>query len=223
MVRELQLVIGNKNYSSWSLRAWLAAKASGLAFEEILIPLDRPETKGLLEEHSPSGLVPVLKAGTHTVWDSLAIIETLNDLAPDAGIWPSDTMTRAWARAVAAEMHAGFYRLRRDMPMDLRAHHPGEQHTEGALSDAAKIIAIWTACRDAHADQGPYLFGAWSAADMMYAPVVGRFRTYGVELPQRLQSYCDAVWAQPDMAEWLTGAKSEPYVIEYDLGTGDNT
>ncbi len=220
MVPELQLVIGNRNYSSWSLRAWLAAKASGLAFEEILIPLDRPETKGLLAQHSPSGLVPVLKVGSHTVWDSLAIIETLNDLAPGAGIWPQDAMTRAWARAVSAEMHAGFFRLRRDMPMDLRTSLPGAQHTEGALGDAAKIIDIWSACREAHSANGPFLFGDWSAADMMYAPVVGRFRTYGVELPAPVQAYSDAVWAQPDMAAWLAGARAEPYVIEYDLGPG---
>lgn len=215
MVPELQLVIGNKNYSSWSLRAWLAARASGLAFEEILVPLDRPESKGLLAKYSPSGLVPVLNVGAQTVWDSLAIIETLNDLAPDAGIWPKDAMTRAWARSVSAEMHAGFYRLRRDMPMDLRATYPGEGHTEGALADAAKVMAVWTSCLDAHADRGPYLFGSWCAADMMYAPVVGRLRTYGVEMTAAVQRYADAVWAQPDMASWLAEAEAEPYVIEY--------
>jgi len=211
---ELQLVIGNRNYSSWSMRGWLAMRHTKLPFEEIFIPLNRPETAATLVQHSPSLLVPVLKIGGTMVWDSLAIIEALNELAPDAGLWPADGMARAVARSVSAEMHAGFYRLRRDMPMDLRAYRPGEQHTDGALRDADRIQTLWAACRARFAAGGPFLFGAWSAADIMYAPVVGRFRTYGVPLSTDAHDYMDAVWAQPDMAVWLKAANEEPYTIE---------
>lgn len=214
MPKALKLVIGNRNYSSWSMRGWLAARQSGLTFEEVFIPLDRPETKAALKQHSPSGLVPVLVMDDTVIWDSLAIIEALNDLAPSAGIWPADATQRAVARAVTAEMHAGFYRLRRDMPMDLRASHPGTRHTEGALHDAAVICARWQECLRTYGGGGPYLFGAWSAADMMYAPVVGRFRTYGVPVPDNVSAYMDAVWAQLDVAAWVEAAIDEPYVID---------
>lgn len=213
MASSLKLVIGNRNYSSWSLRAWLAARHSGLPFHEVLVPLDQPDTAARLAEHSPSGLVPVLGMDGETIWDSLAIIEALHELAPDAGIWPKDRRLRAIARSVAAEMHAGFFRLRRDMPMDLRASRPGVRNTEGALADAARIIARWRACRASYGDGGPFLFGAWSAADMMYAPVVGRFRTYGVTMDAMARAYADAVWSQPDMAAWLGMAVDEPYSI----------
>jgi len=210
---ELQLVIGNRNYSSWSLRGWLAMRHSKLPFEEIFIPLNRPETADALAQYSPSLLVPVLKIGGTLVWDSLAIIEALNELAPGAGLWPVDSMARAIARSVSAEMHAGFHRLRRDMPMDLRAHRPGEQHTDGALKDADRIQALWADCRTRFAAGGPFLFGAWSTADIMYAPVVGRFRTYGVPLGNEAQTYMDAVWSQPDVAAWVGAARDEPYTI----------
>ena len=214
MPASLKLVIGNRNYSSWSMRGWLAARHSGLAFDEIFIPLSHPETKATLKQHSPSGLVPVLVMDGTVIWDSLAIIEAFNDLAPSAGIWPTDVTVRAVARAVCAEMHAGFYRLRRDMPMDLRASNPKTRHTEDALADAALICARWHECRATYGDGGPYLFGAWSAADMMYAPVVGRFRTYGVPVPNDIAAYIDAVWAHPDVAAWVAGAIDEPYVID---------
>ncbi len=209
-----QLVIGNRNGSSWSLRAWLALRHSGLPFEEIFIPLDQPETRAALEEHSPSGLVPVLKIKGAVVWESLAIIETLNEFAPDAGLWPADPVARATARAVSAQMHAGFYRLRRDMPMDLRSDHAGQDHSEEALADANQVIRLWADCREWFGAEGPYLFGRWCAADMMFAPVVGRFRTYGVPVDAMSADYMDAVWSQPDMAAWVALAKDEPYTIQ---------
>ena len=209
----IALVIGNRNYSSWSVRAWLAMKHSGLAFEEIFIPLDLPDTKAAIAKHSPSGLVPVLKVGDNIVWESMAIIETLAELAPDMKFWPEDFAARAMAKSVSAQMHAGFFRLRRDMPMDLRNNLPGQNHTEGALGDAAKITALWTACLERFGGTGPYLFGDWSAADMMYAPVVGRLRTFGVPTNNICENYMDAVLAHPDMAAWMDGAKAEPYVI----------
>ena len=210
----LEIVIGNRNYSSWSLRGWLAIKHTGLLFTEIFIPLNQPETKAQIAANSKSGLVPVLKVDGHEVWDSLAIIETLNDLAPDAGLWPDDFSTRARARSVSAEMHSGFYPLRRDMLMDLRSTHTGIGHTEGALKNAARISELWTDCRDAYGAGGDYLFGAWSAADMMYAPVVGRFRTFGIPVDAKVQKYLDAVWAHPDMREWVQSAVDEPYTID---------
>jgi glutathione S-transferase len=209
----LEIVIGNRNYSSWSLRGWLAIKHTGLLFTEIFIPLDMPDSKAQIAANSKSGLVPVLKVDGFEVWDSLAIIETLDVLAPDAGLWPDDFDARARARSVSAEMHSGFYPLRRDMPMDLRGSHPGVGHTDKALANAARICDLWTDCRDSFGAGGDFLFGKWSAADMMYAPVVGRFRTFGVPVDAKVQKYMDAVWAQPDMAEWVQGAKDEPYTI----------
>lgn len=209
----LEIVIGNRNYSSWSLRGWLAIKQTGLLFTEIFIPLSMPDSKAQIAANSKSGLVPVLKVDGFEVWDSLAIIETLNDLAPDAGLWPEDFDARARARSVSAEMHSGFYPLRRDMPMDLRGSYPGLGHTESALQNAARICALWTDCREKFGSGGDYLFGQWSAADMMYAPIVGRFRTFGVPVDATSQKYMDAVWAQPDMAEWVQGAIDEPYTI----------
>ena len=155
----IALVIGNRNYSSWSVRAWLAMKHSGLAFEEIFIPLDLPDTKAAIAKHSPSGLVPVLKVGDNIVWESMAIIETLAELAPDVKFWPEDFAARAMARPVSAQMHAGFFRLRRDMPMDLRNNLSGQNHTEGALGDEAKITTLWTACLERFGGRGPCLFG----------------------------------------------------------------
>jgi glutathione S-transferase len=214
MPPNLQIVIGNRNYSSWSLRAWLAIRHSKLPFDEIFVPLNRPETDVALLAHSPSKLVPVLKMGGSIVWDSLAIIETLAELAPAAGIWPGDATERAIARSVCAEMHSGFHRLRRDMPMDMRARQPGQQHTEGALADATRIMARWSECRARAGADGPYLFGDWSAADMMYAPVVSRFVTYGVPATGEIEAYMDAVRAQPDVAEWIAVAEQETYEIK---------
>lgn len=213
MSDSIALVIGNRNYSSWSVRAWLAMKHSDLAFEEIFIPLNLPDSKSAIAKHSPSGLVPVLKVGDNIIWESLAIIETLAEMAPDVSFWPKNFAARAMARSISAQMHAGFFRLRRDMPMDLRSNLSGQNHTEGALGDAAKITTLWTTCRERFGDTGPYLFGDWSAADMMYAPVVGRLRTFDVSTSDICESYMDAVLAHPDMAAWMAGAKAEPYVI----------
>lgn len=210
----LALVIGNRNYSSWSLRGWLAMKLSGLPFEEIFIPLNRPETAAALSEHSPSKLVPVLKISETIVWDSLAIIEALNDLAPDAEVWPREMKARAVARSISAEMHSGFYRLRRDMPMDIRADKSDEPKSEEALTDIKRIEQIWLDCRETYGADGPFLFGAWSAADIMYAPVVTRIRTYDVTLDPQAETYMDAVFGQTHMADWVLEARNEPYVID---------
>lgn len=212
------LVIGNKNYSSWSLRAWLAIKRTGIDFEEIVVPLMRPETREAIRTHSPSGKVPLLKHGDDTVWDSLAIAEYLAERFPAAGLWPADPAARAVARSVAAEMHAGFMALRRGLPMNLRAHYPDHARAADVDADVARVQEIWRSCRSRFGAGGPFLFGRFTAADAFYAPVVGRFRTYDVALDAAGQAYADAVWHTPDMTQWVTAAVAEPYVVpEYEL------
>ncbi len=209
----LRLVIGNKNYSSWSLRAWLALRAAGAAFDEELVPLDQPGTREQLQARSPSGRVPVLVHGALVVHESLAICEYVAELFPAAGLWPTDRAARAVARAVSAEMHAGFADLRAAMPMDIRGEYAGTGHTPGALRDAERVMRIWRECRDRFGGEQRFLFGAFSIADAMFAPVVTRFRSYGVELGAVEQSYADAVWAHPPMQEWIEAARREPWVL----------
>jgi glutathione S-transferase len=212
------LVIGNKNYSSWSLRAWLALRQTGIGFEEVLVPLMRPETRAAILAHSPSGKVPLLRLGDDQVWDSLAIAEYLAERFPAAGLWPTDAGARAVARSVAAEMHAGFMALRRAMPMNLRAHLPGRPRAEDVRADIARIQDIWTSCRSRFGAAGPFLFGGFTIADAFYTPVVGRFRTYDVPLTGICRQYADAVWHTPDMQAWVAAAAVEPYAIaEYEV------
>ncbi|MDA0996789.1 MAG: glutathione S-transferase family protein [Proteobacteria bacterium] len=211
---KLKLIIGNRNYSSWSLRGWLALKHIGRQFEEIMIPLDQPETAAAIAAHSPSGLVPALDIDGTVVWESLAIIEALHDLAPEAGLWPRERQARAVARGVAAEMHAGFAALRRDMPMDLRASKPGQGHTEAALTNIGRIDALWQQCRETYGGGGPYLFGAYCGADIMFAPVVGRFMTYAPPLSAVAGAYADTIWNHPDMVAWVAAARAEPWTID---------
>jgi glutathione S-transferase len=214
---EFTLVIGNKNYSSWSLRGWLTAKISGIDFDEIVVPLDRPEAQAAIRKHSPSGRVPVLLHDGFAVWESLAIAEYLNDLRPAAGLWPASDKARAVARAISAEMHAGFAELRTRMPMNIRASYPGKGMTPEVRADIERITGLWRDCRQRFAgaaskDDG-FLFGTISAADAMYAPVVTRFRTYGVKLDTDADAYCKVVVAHPAMKEWISASKSEPWSI----------
>ncbi|MDD9876429.1 MAG: glutathione S-transferase family protein [Magnetovibrio sp.] len=210
---EFELVIGNRNYSSWSLRAWLMLMQTGASAEEIVIPLDQGSYKEDILAHSPAGQVPILKHGAVTVWDSLAIGEYLAERFPDAGLWPDAPDQRARARAVACEMHAGFVALRTHMPMDLRNAYPGQGREAGVAADIRRIIDIWSSALAA-SSAGPYLFGGFTIADAMYAPVVGRFQTYDVALPDDCRAYADAVWAHPHMRAWVNAARDEPWVIE---------
>jgi glutathione S-transferase len=220
---EFTVVIGNKNYSSWSLRGWLMAKIAGIEFEEIVIPLDLPETQAAIRKHSPSGRVPVLLHRGLAVWESLAIAEYLNDLRPEAGLWPPAAAARAHARSISTEMHAGFLELRNNMPMNIRASYPGKGMTPAVRADIERVTSIWRDCRKRFSgafqkDDG-FLFGAFGAADAMFAPVVTRFRTYGVKLDTDSEAYCNAVLAQPPMKEWIDAAKHEPWLIQtYELG-----
>ncbi|MEL3890659.1 glutathione S-transferase family protein [Ferrovibrio sp. MS7] len=205
----LILVIGNKNHSSWSLRPWLALKAAGLAFEERLIGLRRPETKAEILRYSPSGKLPLLIDGALSVWDSLAICEYVAERAPQAGLWPEAADARAVARAVAAEMHSGFMPLRRDYSMDISRRFP-DQGSPEAKADALRVQEIWRDCRARFGQsRGDFLFGGFGIADCMYAPVVTRFRTYGLALDPVSQAYCDAVMAHPAMREWCQAAEQE--------------
>ena len=219
---DFAVVIGNKNYSSWSLRGWLMAKIAGLEFEEVVIPLDLPDTQAAIRKHSPSGRVPVLLHRGLAVWESLAIAEYLNDLKPEAILWPSSAAARAHARAISAEMHAGFAELRNNMPMNIRASYPGKGMTPGVRADIERITGLWRDCRKRFAgafqkDEG-FLFGTFGAADAMYAPVVTRLRTYGVKVDSDGDAYCNAVLAHPAMKDWIDAAKHEPWLIaEYEM------
>ena len=202
------LVIGDKRYSSWSLRAWLGLRHAGLPFQEIKVKLRQPDTRAQILPHSPSGKVPLLKHGGIVVWESLAILEYLAELVPSARLWPSDPAARAEARAVAAEMHAGFVALRRDMPMDCTSRLTVAA-TDEVKADIARIVDIWHDCRRRRGSGDRFLFGSFGAADAMFAPVVSRFVTYGVELPAEAAVYRDAVMALPALREWVEGAAAE--------------
>ncbi len=214
----ITIVIGNRNYSSWSLRGWLALRQTGRAFEEILVPLDRPETRAAIRRHSPSGRVPLLRHDGLRIWDSLAIAEFLAETYPAAGLWPEDAAARATARAVAAEMHAGFAALRRELPMDMRARVPGRRYGEETARDIRRIREIWSECRTRFGAGGPFLFGRFTAADAMFAPVVSRFVTYGVPLDADAAAYRDAVRDHPPYRDWADAAEAEPWVIDDPAG-----
>jgi glutathione S-transferase len=212
-IMTLTLVIANKNYSSWSLRAWLTLKQAEIDFEEVRIVLNTPETHAQILQYSPSGRVPALLHDQLIVWESLAICEYVAELAPDRHLLPEERSARAIARAVSAEMHAGFRDLRESMPMDCRARLPGQGRKSGVQADIDRITELWRNCRQQFGQSGDWLFGQFSIADAMFAPVVSRFVTYEVELDPVSRDYADTVWALPAMQDWLTAAAAEPEVI----------
>ena len=215
---DLTIILGNKNYSSWSLRAWLALVATGAAFDEIVIPLWLDGTKERILAHSPSGKVPALRHGDVVVWESLAICEYLAEAFPDAGLWPADPAARAVARSISHEMHAGFMALRRAMPMNCRAAMPGKGMADGVAADIDRIQAIWRDCRGRFGSDGDLLFGEFTIADAMFAPVASRFRTYEVVLEDIAQAYVDALHALhalPAMRTWLAAAEAEPQTVDH--------
>jgi glutathione S-transferase len=212
----LHLVIGNKNYSSWSFRPWLAMKVGGIAFDETVISLEAQDFKARVMAVSGAGKVPVLIDGDTRVWESLAILEYLAEKFPAAALWPKDAATRAQARAVAAEMHAGFVPLRRLLPMNVWRPVKPRALDDGSKTDAARIDAIWRDCRARYGAAGPFLFGAFGAADAMYAPVVWRFLTYAVEVSDTAHAYMRAMMRLPAWSEWRDAARREPWVLEHD-------
>ena len=211
----LTLVIGNKNYSSWSMRPWVLLKQLGIPFEEKKLRFHSDEWDGEIERWSPSRLVPVLWRDKQTVWDSLAIAEAVHEWFPDKGVWPKDPVARALARCASAEMHSGFRDLRTNMPMNIRASHPGKGMKPEVQANIERIETIWAEARSRFAAGGPFLFGAFSAADAMYAPVVMRFKTYAVKLSHDAQAYCDAMQAAAGVRAWVEDAlKEKEFVAE---------
>jgi glutathione S-transferase len=212
----LHLVIGNKNYSSWSFRPWLAMKVAGIEFEETVIPLGSSDFKTRVMALSHAGRVPVLIDGEVRVWESLAILEYLAEKFPESGLWPKELAARAHARAVASEMHAGFVPLRRHLPMNVWRPVKPRALDDGAAADAARIDSIWSECRVKFGAGGAFLFGAFCAADAMYAPVVWRLHTYAVEVGARSRAYMAAMMALPAWKEWREAARREPWVLAHD-------
>jgi len=210
----LTLVIGNRNYSSWSMRAWVLLRQLGIDFEERRLRFDSDEWDAGIGRWSPSGLVPVLWRGGVAVWDTLAIAETVAEWFPDRGVWPADPVARAFARAASAEMHSGFRNLRARMPMNIRASHPGKGMTPEARADIARIERLWAEARRRFGAGGDFLFGRFSAADAMFAPVVTRFITYDVPLDAACVAYCEHIMALPAMKEWVAAAEAEPDEID---------
>jgi glutathione S-transferase len=205
----VRLVIGNKNYSSWSLRPWLFMRHHGIAFEEVRLPLDTDAYRERIGSLSPTGRVPVLHDGDRIVWDSLAILEYLADLHPELGGWPRDEGARALARCIAAEMHSGFADLRSGLPMNCTRTCSLHAISAGARRDIERVQAVWSQARQAYGHDGPFLFGRFGIADAMYAPEAIRFRGYGVPLDATAQAYVEALYALPAMREWLAGAAAE--------------
>jgi glutathione S-transferase len=212
----MQLVVGNKNYSSWSMRPWVLAREKGIAFKEVLLDFDAATRVVGIERYSPAGKVPVLIVDGEAVWDSLAICETLAELYPDKRIWPAAAAARRAARAICAEMHSGFQSLRSTMSMNIRARYPGKGRTDETEKDIARIVAIWTSCRARYGAAGAFLFGEFTAADAFYAPVATRFQTYGVSLPAAAQAYADALLAARAVREWCDAARHAKPLAQYD-------
>jgi glutathione S-transferase len=212
----LKLVIGNKNYSSWSMRPWLALRASNIAFEEIFIPLytDNPADKDRILSFTRSGKVPCLIDGDVAVWDSLSIIEYVAERFPEAKLWPEDRAARAHARSISAEMHSGFLPLRNECGMNLHRPIRGVTLSADARANVARIDQVWSECRARHGKSGPFLFGAFGAADAMFAPVVHRFRSYAVDVSPVAKAYMETMMALPAFAEWTKAGLAETLVIE---------
>ena len=204
----LTLIIGNKNYSSWSMRPWVAMTAFNIPFQEVRVLLDQPDTAGKIAHYSACGRVPVLLAGDITIWDSLAICEYLAEQFPEKHLWPQDVAARAMARSVCAEMHSGFTGLRTAMSMNIKGRFPGRGRTADAQADIGRISEIWEECLSRFGHH-QFLFGDFSIADAYFAPVVMRFRSYGVSMAPALNAYCDRVCAHPAVARWIAEALAE--------------
>lgn len=215
-MNKVQLVIGNRNYSSWSLRAWLCLRKSGVKFETVLLPLDTEEFEATIGDYSPTRRVPVLWDDGQCIWDSLAICEYINERFAGGTMWPDDIYSRGLGRAMAAEMHSGFAALRNKLPMNLRTTNREVPLDDALLADIERLFSLWGDALTCHSDRGPWLLGEFSIADAMFAPVVMRFRTYGISLPEDVRTYSEHVQADPDIGEWLAAALQESWIVEAD-------
>ena len=205
----LKLVIGNKNYSSWSMRAWLALKHTGASFEEVMVPLDTPATAEGIAKFSPAGRVPVLIDGELTIWDSLAICEYLNERMPLAKLWPEDRQARAVARSISAEMHSGFQALRSDCVMKIKARFAAKPLRPEVQADVARISQLLAETRRRYGRGGPYLFGTFTIADAFFAPVASRVKTYALPMEPAALEYIESLWSSPPVKAWVDGALAE--------------
>jgi len=215
----LKLVIGNKNYSSWSMRPWVLLRQADIPFEEVQLRFadaDGGLTVVGIEKYSKAGKVPVLLVDGEPVWDSLAIAETAAELFPEKQLWPADARARRLARSACAEMHSGFQALRVKMPMNIKGSHPGKGLTPESQRDIDRIVALWSECREKFGSGGSLLFGKFSIADAFFAPVVMRFRTYAIEVPRLAKDYCAAVEALPAVREWIEAAQKEKKFVAED-------
>jgi len=210
------LIIANKNYSSWSMRPWVLLRTLGIEFDEVQLKFGSDAHRDGIARWSPTGLVPVLWLDGEPVWDTLAIAETVAERWPERQAWPTDARTRAVARSVCAEMHSGFRALRGAMPMNIRGAYPGKGMNPDVRKDIDRVVDIWTVCRKRFGQGGDLLFGGFSIADAYYAPVVTRFATYAVELPQVARRYADAVLALPAVREWSAAGRAEPEFVAED-------
>ena len=213
------LVIGNKNYSSWSMRPWVLLREARIPFDEVQLRFGDNQgrlTVPGIEKYSAAGKVPVLVLDGEPVWDSLAIAETTAERFPQKQLWPREAAARAHARSICAEMHSGFQALREKMPMNIRGRHPGKGLTPQTQRDIDRIVAIWTGCRERFGRGGSLLFGGFTIADAYYAPVVMRFQTYGVKLTGAAQAYCEAVLSLSAVREWIEGARRETDFVPED-------
>lgn len=211
----LTLIIGNKNYSSWSLRPWIAMKVAGIAFDEIVIPLYEPGSREEILKYSPAGKVPVLVDGDQPIWESLAILEYLAEKYPNAGLWPADQRARGHARVVANEMHGGFQALRKACAMNMWLPPKHRPQGDDVMENVRRIDALWSDCRTRFGQGGAFLFGPFGAADAMYAPVVSRLHSYGLEVGDTARAYLDAVMALPAWREWYEAALREPWIMQH--------
>jgi glutathione S-transferase len=216
---KLQLVIGNKNYSSWSMRPWVLLRQAQIPFEEVQLYFGGTRadlTVPGIEKYSKAGKVPVLVVDGEAVWDTLAIAETVAELFPEKQLWPAEARARRMARSACAEMHSGFPALRDKMPMNIKGSHPGKGLTPESQKDIDRVVALWGECREKHGSGGPLLFGRFSIADAFFAPVVMRFRTYGVELPRASKDYCAAIESLAAVREWMDTARKEAKFVAAD-------
>lgn len=212
----LTLAIGNKAYSSWSLRPWILLSEFGIPFAEDFIPLDQPDFAPRVAAYGAGKTVPILKNGEQVVWESLAIIDYIADLYPDHAIWPRDQAARAYARSIAAEMHSGFSALRKACPMNIRKSYPAKARGAAVDQDVARILRLWRQARERFGAHGPFLCGAFSAADAMYAPIVTRFQTYSIPVDETARAYMDAVLKTASFRRWHKAAMEESFVIAAD-------
>ena len=212
----LRLVIANKNYSSWSMRPWVLLAEAGIPFEEVQLKFNDDVSVRGIEGLSPTGKVPVLWVDDEPVWDSLAIAETVSELFPDKQLWPKGMLARAHARSASAEMHSGFTGLRNNMAMNIRSSHPGKGRTPESEKDIARVIALWESCRGRFGNGGDMLFGKFSIADAMFAPLATRFKTYGVALPAVAQQYADALLNLASVRKWCEGGLAETEFVPGD-------